>query len=283
VNVPVALHPAAEDQGAPSFRMLDRRTMTPIHYKRVNEEGEEVPWEDIVKGYERERGKFVVLTEEEIKEARAETSDTIEIDGFVEAASISPLFYEKPYYLEPLPKAEKSYALLREALRATGKVGIASIVIRAREHLAVLRVEGPLLVLNVLRYASELRDASRLDVPAEDVRKLGIGKREIEMAERLVETMEEAWEPEKYHDAYRAELMKRIAKKIGRGETKTIEEAERAAEPGAEVVDIMDLLKRSVRRAEGSEGRRSAKRAAASDEATPRREPRRRRASAARR
>ena len=215
VNIPVGLY-SAETRDEISFKLLDKKTMSPIHYKRVSEEsGKEVPWDETVRGYEFESGKYVVLSDEDLKGAAPEATQTIDIVDFVDIDEISPLYFDKPYYLGPDKKGAKAYALLRETLRRTGKVGIAKVVIRTRQYLAAVVARGDVLTLELLRYAHELRDPSELDVPGG---KAGVTDREMEMAERLVEGMVEAWEPEKYKDNYRQELMKMIEKRVEAGQ-----------------------------------------------------------------
>lgn len=249
VNIPVSLH-TAEDRDDLSFKLLDSRTLSPVRYQRVNEKtGKEVPWDQIVKGFEYEDGQFVVVTEEDLRQANVEATQTIEITDFVDAAKISPIYYDKPYYLEPLKKGRKSYALLREVLQRTGKVGIAKIVIRTRQYLAAVIAEGPLLFVNLLRFPNELRKIESLDLPAKSE---ALSEKEIKMAERLVEAMVGDWDPSKYRDDYQQDLLKLIEKKVESGQTKAVEaHAEKAApQRSAKVVDIMDLLKRSVEKIE---------------------------------
>jgi DNA end-binding protein Ku len=268
VNIPVALH-SGEEREELSFKLLDRRHLAPVRYKRVNERtGREVPWDEIVKGYEYKNGEHVVLTEEDFRRADVEATQTVEITSFVDASEIDPVYYDKPYYLEPLKKAHKSYALLREVLERTGKVGIGKIVIRSRQYLAGVLVWGPVLVVNLLRYADELRDPKTLKLPPQSFKTLDIARKEIKLAERLVETMIESWKPAKYHDAYREKLLALIETKAKRGATEAIEELpkEISQKRTAQVVDIMDLLKRSVEKAKAegppsrkrTEGRRKA-------------------------
>jgi len=243
VNIPVALH-VAETSGDLSFNLLDRRDFSPVRYRRVNEKtGKEVPWDEIVKGYEYAKDEYVPLTEGDFKSANAEATQTIEITDFVAASEIEPVYYDKPYYLEPAKNAAKSYALLRSVMRRTKTVGIAKVVIRSRQHLAAVVPRGSVLVMILLRFAHELRDASALNVPGD----ANLGTKEIEMAERLVETMIDRWQPEKYRDDYREDLLKLVEQKVKSGKTRVIEERKpEAARRSGKVIDIMDLLKRSV-------------------------------------
>jgi DNA end-binding protein Ku len=255
VNIPVSLY-AAEERNELSFRMLDRRNLAPVKYQRVNEKsGREVPWDEIVKGYEYEPDQYVVLADQELKRANVEATQTVEITGFVDGSEISPVYYDKPYYLEPLKKARKSYALLREVLKRTGKVGIGKIVIRSKQYLAAVIARGPVIIVGLLRYEHELRKPDELDLPQETLKELGIGDREIKLAERLVEAMIEPWKPEQYADTYRDDVMALIEDKIKAGVTDKVLPAPAEAAPRrkAQVIDIMDLLKRSVEKAKKEE------------------------------
>src|SRR5581483_1137909 len=246
VNIPVALH-AAETSNDISFKLLDRRNLAPVHYRRVNEEtGNEVPWDEIVKGYEYEKGEYVPMTEADFERANSEATQTIEITDFVDDGDIDPVYYDKPYYLAPAKNAGKSYALLREVMRRTKTVGIAKVVIRSRQHLAAVFPQKSALVLELLRFAHELRDASGLDIPGD----VAIGEKELKMGERLIEAMADKWQPEKYRDEYREDLLALIERKVQEGKTKVIDERPpQAPKRRAKVIDIMDLLKRSVEQA----------------------------------
>jgi DNA end-binding protein Ku len=250
VNIPVALY-STEVPGGMDFDLLDQRDFSPVRYRRVSEKtGREVPWKEIVKGYQYEKGQYVALTDEDFQRANVEATQTIDITEFVEAGQISPIYYDKPYYLAPQKNGRRAYALLREVMSRTGKVGIAKVVIRTRQHLAAVFAEGPLLICNVLRFAHELRDPKQLDIPELDTKRLGISEREIKMAEQLVEAMTGEWNPQKYRDEYREDLLELIDKKVKTGRTKVVEaEERRPARREAKVVDIMHLLKRSVEQA----------------------------------
>ena len=244
VNIPVGLY-SAETRDEIHFKMLDKKTMSPIHYKRVSEDsGKEVDWNDIVRGYEFSPGKYVVMSDEDLKRAAPEATQTIDIVDFVDLDEISPLYFDKPYYLGPDKKGTKAYALLREVLRRTNKVGIAKVVIRTRQYLSAVVARGDVLTLELLRFAHELRDASDLDVPKG---KEGVSERELDMAERLVEGMVDAWDPEKYKDDYRKALMKTIKERAEAGHLEASPEPAPETRPRADnVVDLMALLKRSV-------------------------------------
>lgn len=245
VNIPVGLYSAENRSEEIHFKLLERRSLSPVRYKRVSEKsGREVPWEEIVRGYEYQQGQYVVLSDDDLKRANPEATQTVDIIDFVDGEDISPLYYDKPYYLAPQKKGAKSYALLRETLRRTGKVGIAKVVIRTRQYLAAVLPQDDVIVLELLRFDDELRDTDDLELPHGMA---GVTERELEMAERLVEGMVGEWDPEKYRDDYREDVMKMIEKRVESGETEEIDEtpAPRAADDG-KVVDLMMLLKRSV-------------------------------------
>jgi len=244
VNIPVGLY-GAETRDEIHFKMLDKKTMSPIHYKRVSEETtKEVAWEETVRGYEFSPGQYVVLSDEDLKRAAPEATQTIDIVDFVDLEEISPLYFDKPYYLGPDKKGSKAYALLRETLRRTGKVGIAKVVIRTRQYLGAVVARGDVLTLELMRYAHELRAPEEIDVPRG---KEGVSDREIDMAERLVEGMVSAWDPEKYKDDYREALMEMIDKRVEAGQLESSPEpAPKPREARSNVVDLMALLKQSV-------------------------------------
>ncbi len=255
VHVPVALY-SAEQRNELSLSMVDRRDGAPVGYKRINKStGKEVPWDDVAKGYEYEKGSYVVLEEEDLQAANVKATQTVDIMGFVEGAEIPFIYYSRPYVLEPINKGEKVYALLREALRKTGKVGIAKVVLRSREHLAALVAQDDLLVLELLRFQYELREMSQFSVPKGDLSDLGVTKKELEMAERLVQDMTEDWSPEQYKDEYREDLLQMIEQKVTKG---GVTNAPAAAEgpKSADVIDLMALLKRSVEK-QGKNGRQA--------------------------
>jgi DNA end-binding protein Ku len=258
VNVPVELYSAQKRSSELDMTMLDKRDLSPVGYKRVNKAtGKEVPWDEVVKGYEYEDDKYVVLSEEDFRRANPEASKTVDIQAFVELESIAPQFFDTPYYLIPGKRGEKAYALLRETLKKAGKAGIATVVIRTKQYLAALIAQEELLILGTLRYADELKDASELKIPHAKVT-----AKELDMAMRLVEDMSDEWQPEKYKDTYRHDLKKRIEEKVKKGETEEITEPEKERRPekGAEVIDLMELLKKSVGKKEKPEKPRRAAR-----------------------
>ena len=259
VNVPVSLY-SGEQRDEIHFHQLDKRSLSPIGYQRVNKDtGEEVPRDEIVKGYEHEKGDFVLVSDDELQQANPEATQTVEITDFVEGDSIPLMYFDKPYYLEPQKRAEKGYMLLRETLRRTGKVGIARVVLRTRQYLAALVPVGNALVLEMLRYDYELRKPQEFNLPAEDLETYGVSDREVEMAERLVEGMAGEWQPEKYRDEFREDVLHLIDEKVRSGKTHEIGVGPpRPERRRAEVVDLMALLKQSVEKTEKERGKKAA-------------------------
>lgn len=249
VHIPVGLY-SAEKRNSFDLTMLDRRTMKPVGFKRYNKEtGEDVSWDDIVKGYEYEKDRYVVLTEEDFKRANVEATQTVDILSFVDEDEISSMYFETPYYLAPDKRGYKGYALLRETLKQTGKIGIANVVIRTRQYVAALIPVGEVIVMNTLRYANELRGTDEFEVPSSNLKAAGVNAREIEMAQRLVDGMTAKWNPEEYRDTYHEDLMALIEKRVQAGQTEVITEPSQEGEERpakGEVIDLMALLKRSV-------------------------------------
>jgi DNA end-binding protein Ku len=262
VNVPVELHSAKKRAAELDMTMLDKRDLAPVGYKRVNKStGKEVAWGDVVKGYEYKDDKYVVLSDEDFRRANPEASRTVDILAFVELADIQPQYFDTPYYLKPEKRGEKAYALLRETLQKAGKAGVASVVIRTKQYLAALVAQDDLLVLNTLRYAQELKAPSELEIP-----KAKVTPKELDMALRLVEDMADDWEPAKFKDTYREDLLKRIKEKIKAGQTEELTEPDPDAQKpakGAEVIDLMALLKKSVEKKPAKAKRPARKRRAA--------------------
>jgi DNA end-binding protein Ku len=240
VNIPVELKSAVRSDNI-SFRLLHEEDLSPVKYERVCQRtGEPVPWDEIVKGYEYEKGKFVVLTDEDFKAAALESSKTIDILDFVQESEIDPRFFETPYYLVPAKGGEKAYALLREAIRNAGAVGIGKIIIRQTQHLAGVKVVGDALVLEIMRFQNELVDADEFKFPDADV----VRPQELKMAEQLVANLEDSFQPEKYTDEYRANLMKVIKAKMKGKKVTLKEEHEEPAD--AKVLDLMAKLQASL-------------------------------------
>ena len=244
VNIPIELHTAVRNS-RPRFRMLHAEDKSPIKFERVcAREGTPVAWDDLVKGYEYEKGRFVVLTKEDFQAAALEKSRTVDILDFVSSDEIDDRFFETPYYVLPSKGGERAYALLREAIRKSGRTGIAKIILRQTQHLAALEVIGDALVLTMMRFADELADISTYSFPAAST----VRKQELDMAATLVESLAAEWKPEKYTDDYRENLMKVIRAKM-KGRTVKLAAAE---EPqSAEVVDLMERLRRSLQSAGG--------------------------------
>ena len=252
VHVPVGLYSATRDSGV-DFDWLDRRSMEPVGYKRINKvTGKEVAPADIVKGVEYEDGRYVILTQEEIAAAFPKITQTIELEAFVNADEIPLIYLERPYYTAPLKRGEKVYALLREALHKTNKVGIARVVIHSKQHLAVLMPCGRALVLNLLRWGGEIRSFEQLDLPAIGVKAAGITATELAMAERLIDEQTQSWDADDFRNSFSEEIHKLTDAKVKSGEThEAIQPSAEPARTGAEVVDLTALLKRSL---EGKRG-----------------------------
>ncbi len=247
LNIPVALM-SGEKRVDLHFRMLDARDKTPIRYERVNAEtGEEVPWKDIVKAYEYHKGSYVVLKPEDIKSAAPESHESIDVEAFVDAESIAPQFYEKPYYLVPGKKAEKGYVLLRETLKKTGRIGVARVVIRTREYLSAVIPEGDALLLMLLRYPQELVDADDFKLPSGKIESYRVTRSELQMAEKLIDSMSGTWKPGDYRDEFRARLTKVIEKRMkSKGVVKPAEDEKLPEDAATNVVDFMALLQKSL-------------------------------------
>jgi DNA end-binding protein Ku len=276
VNIPVELH-SAEQRDELSFDLLDRRDMSPVGYRRYNKNtGKEVEWEEIVKGYEYEDGEYVVLSDEDFRQANVRATQTVDIVSFVDAAEIHPIYYDTPYHLAPVKRGEKGYALLRETLRRSGRIGIAKVVIRTRQHLAALLPYGPMLVLELMRFPDDLRSIDEYELPSENLASAGLSAKEVEMAEHLVEGMLEKWDPNQYHDEYRQDLLTLIEKKVKSGNTHTLTAPPQVEKQpkSAKVIDLMSLLKKSVQQA-GQPGR-SAERVQAKAKKPPAKKTRKR-------
>jgi DNA end-binding protein Ku len=256
LQIPVSLHTATATQEL-RFTQLDDRTLQPVGYKRVNKStGEEVAWEHIVRGYQIEKGEYVVITDEDLGAADVEATQTIDILDFVDAEAVPPIWYDTPYFLAPLKRAERAYALFREALVKTHKVAIAKVVIRTRQHLAMVYPQGKVLVCELLRWSHELRPAKGLDLPDEDLSALKVSDRELEMAEELVERMSGEWDPSKYTDEYRDRVLAMIEAKARTGEVTEVKTKSEREAP-ARASDLVALLKKSLEKT--PEGERSEK------------------------
>ena len=253
VNIPIGLYTATRQEQL-KFRMLRDSDLSPIDYKRVAEaDGKEVPWENIVKGYEYEKGKFIVLKEEDFRRVDIEATQTIDIIDFVELEEIDPMYFDKPYYLEPQKGGAKAYALLREALRKSGKVGIAKVVIKTRQHLASVKPYGNILVLELMHFGDELVKPTALKIPAS----LDVGAKELEMAAALVDSMTDHWDPDKYTDEYRAALLKLIHEKVEHGGKLPPSTGPKERKP-TKVVDLVSVLQESLARTKESGSKKAA-------------------------
>ena len=249
VHIPVELYPA-ENQHGLDLAMLDRRDFASVGYKRYNKEtGKDIEWDDIVKGYEYEKGKYVVLSDEDLKRANVEATQTIDILGFVDADDIPIIYFDKPYYLAPGKGGDKVYVLLRETLKKANKVGIAQVVIRTKQHIAALLPMERAIVLDLLRYQDEIRALDDLNLPDAQAKIAAVTDKEVNMALSLLQDMTEAWQPEQYHDTYRDDVMALVEKKIQADQTRLVAEPEpgEAGKPtSAKVLDLMALLKKSI-------------------------------------
>ena len=247
VNIPIALYPATRREEL-KFRLLRAKDLSPVSYKRVAEaDGKEVPWDEIVKGYEYEKGKYVVLKDEDFQRVDLEATQTVDIQDFVDEEEIDPMFFYKPYYLEPQKGGDKAYVLLRDALEDSKKVGIAKVVIKTRQYLAGVKAEDGVLVLELMHFAEELAEADKLHVPKITEPE----KREINMAKSLIDSMSAKWNPEKYRDDYREALMEVIEEKVEAG-GKEIEEKPKPRKQPTKVIDLVSVLQQSLEKTGGA-------------------------------
>lgn len=248
LNIPVQLMPGERHTDL-QFRMLDSRDNARIRYERVNEEtGEEVPWKEVVKAFEYDKGNYVVLDKEDFAKAAPESTESVDIEAFIDAADIGPEYFEKPYYLVPAKKAEKGYVLLRETLKRLKTAGLARVVIRTREYLALVLPRDDALLLMLLRYPQEIVAEDEYAFPDKKLSAYRVSQKELDMAESLVKSMVGKWKPDEYHDDFRARLTKVIEARIkAKGGVRA--PAEEAAVPknaSTNVVDFMALLQKSI-------------------------------------
>jgi len=264
VHIPIALHSATQDI-RPKMHMIDKNTNAPVGHKNYDKStGKDVAQEDIVKGMETEKGHFVTLTKEEIAQALPKTTGTIGIEQFVRQADIPLTYYEKPYYISPQSKGSKPYALLRDVLKRTERVGLGKIVLSNKQHLAIISPQDNALVMLLLRWEAEVRDTAGLPIPG-DAKSEGISDRELKMGESLVMELDGPWAPEQYHDEYVEKLEQVVEAKNKAGDVQTltgIVEDEIVPGQGADIIDLTELLRRSLRGKAGAEAS-----AAANDEA----------------
>lgn len=260
LHAPVGLYSASRSDNI-DFDWLHRETLQRVGYKRViKESGEEVDKDDIVKGVKYD-DHYVVLSDEEIKSANVESTHTIDIVGFTDAEDVNFLFFEKPYYLAPSKGGEKVYILLREALLRTHKIGVALVVLHNKQHLAALIATPRVLVLNTLRWATEVTSPEELDLPPEGLKAAAVKPKELTMATELIESMSEAWDPTQYRDTFRDDIMALVKQKFEAGQAETISEV-KAAPPREETteVDLTELLRRSLQGSDARKGRTERKR-----------------------
>ena len=253
VHVPVALYPASQEDDI-DFDWLDKRSMDPVGYQRINKRtGKPITKENIVKGVKQEDGSYVLMDEDEIRNAYPKTMQTIEIEAFVKASEIPFVYLEKPYYLEPIAKADKVYALLREAMIAHGVIGIARVVMHTKEHLAALMPDGPMLVLNTLRWATEVRKWDELHIPAAGKAAASLKDAELKMAGQLVSELTVKWKADAYHDNFAEAIKSLIKAKVQAGATHEVTPVESAVDNAApsNVVDLTALLKNSLGKRRG--------------------------------
>jgi DNA end-binding protein Ku len=260
VHVPVSLHTATDEQEI-DFDWLDKRTMDPVGYRRINKRtGKEIDKDNIVKGVKQEGDEYVVLSDDEIKNAYPKRTQTIAIETFVQASDVSFVYVEKPYYLVPDDRAQRVYALLREALKRAGVIGIARFVLHNKEHLAALIPAGPALMLGTLRWAEEIRSPDSLDLPEEGASASKLKPTELKMAQQLIEQMTSDWKPEQFKDGFTSAIRALVHRKAKAGEKANVEPFEEAPDPGeSNVIDLTELLRQSLSSKSGK-GSSSAKR-----------------------
>lgn len=278
VHIPVNLVPATSSTGI-DFDWLDKRSMEPVGYKRVNKvTGKEITKENIVKGVKYQGDQYVVISEEEIRAAHPKATQTVDIVAFVDAEKIPFLYIDTPYYLTPDRRGEKVYALLRETLKKTGKVGLANVVLHTKQHLAVLMAKDEALVLHTLRWADEVRGIDALELKDEAVH-AELSKRELDMARSLVEDMSEEWNPSQYHDSFQQQIMDLVERKAKDGKLEAVASADDDEPRSADVIDLTELLKRSLaggkKPAAKAEEKPAPKRKAAASKAKPAAKPKR--------
>mgnify|MGYP001157851460 CR=1 FL=1 len=249
VHIPIALHSAVQNQSV-DFDWLDRRSMEPVGYKRINKiTGKEIERENIVKGIEYSDGEYVILEPEEIAAAYPRTTQTIEIEAFVSLDAIPFVYLERPYYVAPINKGGKVYGLLREVLAESHLAGLAKVVIQTKQHLALLFPCGPVLILNLLRWGDEVRDWSALNLPSQSKKELGLSEKELKMARELIGDMTIDWEPERFTNSFREQIMQLVQEKVEAGETTEVTqpEPEEADSGGARIYDLTEMLQKSLK------------------------------------
>lgn len=250
INIPIQLFSAKEAESL-SFRMLDKRDNSPIGYKQINKStGKEVDRKYIVKGFEYEPNQFVILDEDDFEAANPKQTKTVDIEDFVDFEDLDPLLFEKPYYLVPAKNGEKGYVLLRKVLQKTKKAAVARFVLRKKQHLVAIMARGDYLILEMLRYAQEVREVDQAKFLEDvDFGKVKISEKEIHMAENLVDGMTTEWDPDKYHDTYNDDLLKRIETKVKKGDVEEAPEVDDVKPTNTNIVDLMPLLEKSLKAA----------------------------------
>lgn len=263
LNIPVSLQSAQQERDL-HFSLLDSKDMAHIKYKKVNAKtGREVQQKQIVKGYEYKPGQYVTITDVDFEKANPKATKTIDIEDFILREELDTMLFEKPYYIAPQKGAEKGYFLLREALEKTRKVAIAKIVIRTKQHLAMIMPKGDYLILELIRFAHEIKDVNEVNYLSEVNTRVRFSERELKMAEDLIKGMTAKWKPEKYKDTFYDDMMKRIKAKVKQGRGKKVEEVETEVdlEETSNVVDLLPLLQKSLAsRGSGSRKKTSSRR-----------------------
>ena len=241
VTIPISLYPATRREEL-KFRLLRRKDLSPVNYKRVaTADGKEVDWDDIVKGYEYEKDKFVVLKDEDFARVDVEATQTVDILHFVALEDVNPLLFHKPYYMEAGRGGDKAYVLLREALEKSGKIAIAKVVIKTRQHLAAVKPQKDGLMLELMHFPEEILDVSQFNAPHAKT----VGKQEMTMAMQLINSMSKKWNPKDYTDEYRDALEKMIEKKIEHG-GKSVPASKQKGPKPTNVIDLVSILKKSI-------------------------------------
>ena len=253
VNIPITLYPATRRDEL-RFQFLRKGDLSPINNKRVAEaDGKEVKWENIVRGYQYEKGKYVVINDDDFSRVDVEATQTVDIQEFVEMDQINPMLFSKPYYMEPAKSGTKAYTLLREVLSGTGKVGIAKVVIKTREHLAAVKVQGDALVLELMHFADEIIPSGELHLPG----KTKLAKRESDMAKQLVASMSGKWDPTKYKDDYKEALEDLIDKKVAAGGKKVATTKKAKGAKPTNVIDLVAVLRQSLQKSGGTKKKKA--------------------------
>ncbi|MDS1141977.1 Ku protein [Pusillimonas sp. SM2304] len=261
VHIPIALHSATTSQGV-DFDWLDKRSMDPVGYKRINKAtGKEISQDNIVKGVKYSEGEYVVLSAEELATAYPKSTQTIEIEAFVAIDAIPFIYLDRPYYTSPIGKGDKVYALLREVLHKSGKVGIAKVVIQTKQHLAILMACGPALILNLLHWDDEIRAWDELNLPPQGVKAAGLTEKEMKMGAQLIEDMSAPWQPHTFVDSFKEQILALVKEKVEAGETETVGEPEphETEGAGAKILDLTEMLQRSLGKGRATNERKPAK------------------------